>query len=101
MFSLQYRVDLIGALEELRQHEEGWEGWMEERYVEILTHADRLREQWKDAPMQLELLRTMLVNLFIDKGKLQGRDVSRHSGKVTDALGKAYSFDALALVFKD
>jgi hypothetical protein len=91
---------LIAALEEVRQHEEKYEDFLDGQYLEILKNADSLKSEWKNAPLQLELLRRLLVDLFVDKGKLQGRDVSRQSTRVTDVLDK-YSFDALLQAFKD
>ena len=99
-FGLQEKVRLIDGLQEVAQHEEGWKEWMESRLVDIVEQAEELRRQWKEAPQQLDMLRRLLTNLWVDKGKLQGRDVSRQSGKVRDALDQ-YSFDGLLQLFKD
>ena len=99
--TLQYKVSLIAALEELSQHEEKCTDFLEPEYMEILQQKEQLRAEHKSTPMHLSMLQRLLVSLFVDKGKLQGRDVSRQSGRVLEVMKEKYSFEALLALYRD
>ena len=98
--SLAYKMSILDALDEIKQHEEQYAAFLQPVYVDILRQAADIRAAWHSAPASIKFLTKLLENLFVDKGKLQGRDVSRQVGRVQAVMAK-YSFDALLAVFKD
>ena len=98
--SLQYKMSVVDALDEIRQHEEQYEEFMQPHYADIIRQSAELRAAWKTAPASIAFLRRLLEALYVDKGKLQGRDVSRQVSRVQAVLAN-YSFDSLLAVFKD
>ena len=98
--SLAYKMSVINALDEIRQHEEQYATFLQPSYIDIIQHSNDIRAAWQTAPASIQFLTTLLEHLYVDKGKLQGRDVSRQVGRVQAVMTK-YSFDNLLAVFKD
>ena len=98
--SLAYKMSVINALDEIAQHEEQHTQFLQPAYLDIVRHSADIRDAWKSAPASIRFLTRLLENLFIDKGKLQGRDVTRQVSRVHAVMAK-YSFDSLLAVFKD
>ena len=98
--SLSYKMSILDGLDEIRQHEEQYSHFLQPAYVDIIRHSNDIRATWQTAPASIKFLTKLLENLYVDKGKLQGRDVSRQVNRVHAVMAK-YSFDSLLAVFKD
>jgi Bardet-Biedl syndrome 7 protein len=91
---LAKKVHLIDALKELSVNENSTT-FLTPEYQEILTNADKYKEEYKRSPSHLERLYGMITDLYIDKFKFMGQNVKN---KVPILIEKLDNYDADDLV---
>ena len=76
LLSLSRQVEIIEAIKEINTAEGGDNKWMSPEYKEILKNADQIRAEHKMRPMIQNYLCAIITDLFVDRHKLRGIDVS-------------------------
>lgn len=94
---LAKKVHLIDALKELQIHE-GNTDFLIPEYRSILDDAEKLQEEYKKQPAQLERLYGMITDLFIDKFKFKGTNVKTKVPLLLEILDN-YEQNALMTFF--
>lgn len=93
-FALARRERLLAGLQEIKSHEEDV-SFMTEEYLDILSKAADIKQAVKQSPKQLEFLKGIVVDLFVDAHKLLFGTAPKDTSLVAKTLTDNYSFDRL------
>eukprot|EP00697_Spironema_sp_BW2_P010615 gnl/Spiro4/25941_TR12923_c0_g1_i1.p1 gnl/Spiro4/25941_TR12923_c0_g1~~gnl/Spiro4/25941_TR12923_c0_g1_i1.p1 ORF type:complete len:610 (+),score=109.67 gnl/Spiro4/25941_TR12923_c0_g1_i1:154-1830(+) len=98
--SLGQKVELIDALKEITLQENG-EEWMSDEYASILRNADKLTLDLKNQQKSLNLLYNVLIDLFLDKWRFAGRNMSNRVDSLKAMLESNYDVATLSRFYLD
>eukprot|EP00906_Rhabdomonas_costata_P037409 RCo052665 len=94
---LSEKVKLIEALKEVEMQEQDI-SFLSEQYKEILSKAKEIEKEFEMQPRRLEYLYSLVKNLFLDKYKFKGQNVS-HKLPVLQGHLEKYDLDNLQAFF--
>lgn len=99
-YSLERQYTLLPAIIECITHESDYLAWMDKEYIQIYQNRDTINYEYFNSPRALEFLRGLITDLYVDYGRLKGKNVTNQVNTMLQSL-KSFDYEKLALLFKD
>jgi len=100
LLALSRQVEILASLEEINNAGGEEATWLSPEYKLVLSNAEQIRLEHKEAPQMMAYLSGIISDLFVDRHKLRGIDV-KHRLQELQAIITSYDFDQLLSVFSD
>jgi Bardet-Biedl syndrome 7 protein len=91
--SLTNKVKLIDTLKEVKMQEPDTD-FLAPEYVDILENEDKIKRELKEQPHRLHFLHGIIVDLYVDHAKFNGKNVTAQVPQLERVL-QDYSIEAL------
>eukprot|EP00180_Rhodochaete_pulchella_P003582 Plantae.Rhodophyta-Rhodochaete_pulchella.ctg6243.p1 GENE.Plantae.Rhodophyta-Rhodochaete_pulchella.ctg6243~~Plantae.Rhodophyta-Rhodochaete_pulchella.ctg6243.p1 ORF type:complete len:202 (-),score=40.57 Plantae.Rhodophyta-Rhodochaete_pulchella.ctg6243:47-574(-) len=88
--SLARKVNLIDALKEIKT--DGAMEFLDPEYKEVIEHSEKIRREFKNRPGALAMLYGLVSDMYQDKHKFKGHNVTPHIPEL-HALLDRYNYD--------